>query len=46
VNELLASHEPAKNALINVEAKAEHEITELAKEYEEFGKELIEEDKK
>jgi len=45
VNELLASHESAKNAVINVEAKTEYEITELAKEYMELGKELNEENK-
>ena len=33
INELLASHKPANNALINVELKTEHEITKLAKEY-------------
>jgi len=40
VNELLASHEPAKNAVINVEAKTEHEIHQLSKEYEELAEEL------
>ncbi len=33
VNELVASHESASNAVINVETKTEHEITELSKEY-------------
>lgn len=33
INELLASHDPARNALLNVEKKSEHEITELSKEY-------------
>jgi low affinity Fe/Cu permease len=33
VNELVASHEPASNSLINVEEKTEYEITELSKEY-------------
>jgi low affinity Fe/Cu permease len=32
-NELLASHVPAKNTMINVEEKSEHEITQLSKEY-------------
>ena len=40
VNELLASHEPAKNAVINVEAKTEHEINELSKEYTELAEKL------
>jgi low affinity Fe/Cu permease len=43
VNELLASHEPAKNAVINVEAKTEHEILELSKEYSEIAEKLKEE---
>ena len=33
VNELVASHEPAKNAVINVETKTEHELSILSKEY-------------
>ena len=33
VNELVVSHEPASNAVINIEEKTEHEITQLAKEY-------------
>jgi low affinity Fe/Cu permease len=37
VNELVASHEPASNALINVEEKTEREITELSKEYAELA---------
>jgi low affinity Fe/Cu permease len=40
VNELLASHEPAKNTVINMEAKTEHEINELSKEYSEMAEEL------
>jgi low affinity Fe/Cu permease len=39
VNELVASHEPANNAVMNLEAKTEHEITELSKEYAELSKE-------
>lgn len=35
VNELVASHEPAKNAVINAEKKTEHEISQLTKEYTE-----------
>ena len=33
VNELVVSHEPASNAVIDVEGKTEDEITQLAKEY-------------
>ena len=33
VNELVASHEPASNAVIHAEGKTEHEITQLSKEY-------------
>jgi low affinity Fe/Cu permease len=33
VNELVVSHEPASNAVINIEEKTEHEISQLAKEY-------------
>ena len=36
VNELVASHEPASNAVINLETKTEHEINELSKEYVEL----------
>jgi low affinity Fe/Cu permease len=42
VNELVASHEPAKNAVINVEEKTEHEIKELSKEYAELAGQLKE----
>ena len=38
VNELVASHEPANNAVINLERKTEQEITELTKEYDELSK--------
>ncbi len=37
VNELVASHEPANNSVINVEQKTEAEITELTKEYAELA---------
>jgi low affinity Fe/Cu permease len=37
VNELVASHKPANNAVINVEEKTEREITELSKEYAEMA---------
>ncbi len=33
VNELVSSHEPASNLVINLEKKTEHEITKLSKEY-------------
>ena len=33
INELVSSHEPASNKVINVEGKTEHEINELSKEY-------------
>ena len=35
VNELVSSHEPASNLVINLEKKTEYEITELSKEYSE-----------
>ena len=37
VNELVASHEPASNLVINLEEKTEHEITKLSKEYSELA---------
>jgi len=37
VNELVASHEPARNTVIHVEDKTESEIAELAKEYVELA---------
>jgi low affinity Fe/Cu permease len=45
VNELVASHEPASNAVMNAEEKTEDEVTELAKEYSELAeqtKEVVE----
>jgi low affinity Fe/Cu permease len=42
VNELLASQEPAKNAVINAEDKTEHELTELSKEYTELAEQAKE----
>jgi len=44
VNELVASHDPAKNALINIESKTEHEINELSKEYTELAERIKEQD--
>ena len=37
VNELVASHEPASNAVMNAEEKTEDEIVELSKEYVELA---------
>lgn len=42
VNELVSSHEPARNSVINVEGKTEHEISELSKEYDELNEEVRE----
>jgi low affinity Fe/Cu permease len=42
VNELVASHEPASNAVMNAEEKTEDEITELSKEYAELAEEIKE----
>lgn len=40
VNELVSSHEPANNLVINAEEKTEREITELSKEYNELAKQV------
>lgn len=45
VNELVASHELANNAVIDVEKKMEHEITELSKEYTELAEQKKESEK-
>lgn len=45
INELVASHEPASNAVINLEEKTEHEITQLTKEYSELAEDIKEESK-
>lgn len=37
LNELVASHEPASNKLINVEEKTEHELNKLSGEYTELA---------
>ena len=42
VNELIASHKAASNAVINAEEKTEDEITELSKEYAELVEEIKE----
>jgi low affinity Fe/Cu permease len=44
VNELVASHEPASNLVINLENKTEHEITKLSKEYNELIEDMRKED--
>jgi low affinity Fe/Cu permease len=44
VNELVKSHDPASNAVINAEVKTEYELTELSKEYTELA-ELAKEEK-
>ena len=43
VNELVASHKPASNAVINLEKKTEHEMNELSKEYAELADQIKEE---
>jgi low affinity Fe/Cu permease len=43
VNELVASHEPASNTVINTGEKTEYELTELSKEYAELAEEKKEE---
>jgi low affinity Fe/Cu permease len=43
VNELVASHEPANNSVINLEKKTEHELTELSKEYAGLAEQIKEE---
>lgn len=37
INELVVSNKTANNAIINVELKTEHEITELTKEYSDIA---------
>ncbi len=36
LNELILSHKPANNAIINVENKTEHEITKIQEQYAEI----------
>lgn len=43
VNELVSSHEPASNLVINLEKKTEQEITKLSKEYDELTEQAKEE---
>lgn len=42
INELVLSHKPAKNSVINAEDKTEREITELSKEYAELVEQVDE----
>jgi low affinity Fe/Cu permease len=42
VNELVVSHEPAHNTVLNLEKKTEHELTELSKEYAELADQIKE----
>lgn len=42
INELVSSHEPANNSVINVEEKTEREITQLSKEYSELAEQVKE----
>ena len=42
INELVSSHEPASNAVINIEEKTEREITEISKEYAELADQIKE----
>lgn len=42
INELVSSHETASNAVMNVEAKTEREITELSKEYSDLAEKIKE----
>jgi low affinity Fe/Cu permease len=37
LNELVASHEPASNKLINIEGKTEYELNKLSEEYTELA---------
>jgi low affinity Fe/Cu permease len=46
VNELVASHQPASNAVINAEGKTEQEITELSKEYTELAERVKRDEEK
>jgi low affinity Fe/Cu permease len=46
INELVSSHEPASNAVMNAEIKTEREITELSKEYSNLAEQIKELDEK
>ncbi|MGQ7947513.1 low affinity iron permease family protein [Flavobacterium sp. WC2509] len=40
INELVSSHEPASNAVLNAEIKTEREITKLSKEYSDLAEQI------
>ncbi|WP_264564288.1 low affinity iron permease family protein [Flavobacterium sp. N3904] len=42
INELVSSHEPASNSVMNAEIKTEREITELSKEYSDLAEQIKE----
>lgn len=42
LNELISSHKPASNSVMNAEAKTEHEINELSKEYSDLADQVRE----
>ena len=42
LNELVSSHDTARNTVMNAEIKTEREITELSKEYAELAEQIIE----
>jgi len=42
INELISSHEPANNSVINTEEKTEREIAELSKEYSDLAEQVKE----
>lgn len=46
INELLSSHEPASNSVINAEVKSEQEIIELSKEYADLADQVKDLEKK
>jgi len=46
VNELVASHKAASNAVMNAEEKSEEEIAELSKEYTELAEQIREVEEK
>lgn len=37
INELVATHGPASNLMINIESKSEHELKKLSKEFYDMG---------
>lgn len=43
INELVAANENARNTVMNVDDKTEHEIIELSKEYTELAEQLLDE---